>query len=135
MKAGLLLFAHGARDPNWSLPFQAVLQTVRLRAPEVSVALSYLEFMSPNLVDAGRALAAAGCTQVDVVPLFLGTGGHVRKDLPLLIDALRTAHPHITWAVRPSIGEAPGVIEAIADASLAGLSGHLPMNSGSVDPA
>lgn len=135
MKAGLLLFAHGARDPNWSLPFQAVLESVRVRAPEVSVALSYLEFMSPNLIDAGEALAAAGCTQVDVVPLFLGTGGHVRRDLPLLIDTLRTAHPQTTWTVRSSIGEAPGVIEAIADASLAGLSGHLPTNTGSVDPA
>ena len=63
MKAGLLLFAHGARDPNWSLPFQAVLESVRNRAPEVSVTLSYLEFMSPNLIDGGHALAAAGCTQ------------------------------------------------------------------------
>ncbi|MDO9315484.1 MAG: CbiX/SirB N-terminal domain-containing protein [Burkholderiaceae bacterium] len=134
MKIGLLLFAHGARDPNWSLPFQAVLESVRIRAPGVPVALSYLEFMSPNLIDAAQALAAAGCTQVDVVPLFLGTGGHVRKDLPLLIDTLRTIHPQTTWIVRASIGEAPGVIEAIADASLSGLSGHLPTYSGSVDP-
>lgn len=133
MKTGLLLFAHGARDPNWSLPFQAVLESVRRRAPEVSVALSYLEFMSPNLIDAGRALAAAGCTQIDVVPLFLGTGGHVRRDLPLLLDQLRKAHPETTWTLRASIGEAPGVIEAIADASLAGLSGHHPTNAGIVD--
>ena len=121
MKAGLLLFAHGARDPNWSLPFQAVLESVRTRAPHVAVALSYLEFMSPSLLEAGHALADAGCTQVDVVPLFLGTGGHVRKDLPALIDTLRAAHPRLTWTVRASIGEAPGVIEAIAQASLATL--------------
>ena len=76
------------------------------------------------------APTAARLPSVDVVYL---TGGS--SALRPLIDALRTAHPHITWAVRPSIGEAPGVIEAIADASLAGLSGHLPMNSGSVDPA
>lgn len=135
MKAGLLLFAHGARDPNWSLPFQAVLESVRVRAPEVSVLLSYLEFMSPDLIDAGAALAAQGCTQVDVVPLFLGTGGHVRRDLPLLIETLRTAHPQTTWTVRSSIGEAPGVIEAIAAASLAGLTGHHPTHPGSGDPA
>ena len=121
MKHGLLLFAHGARDPNWSLPFQAVLESVRTRAPEVCVTLSYLEFMSPNLIDAGQMLAAAGCATVDVVPLFLGTGGHVRKDLPLLIDALRKTHPGTTWTVRASIGESPGVIDAIAQASLAGL--------------
>jgi sirohydrochlorin cobaltochelatase len=134
MKAGLLLFAHGARDPNWSRPFEAVLDSVRRRAPDLTVALSYLEFMSPNLIDAGQALAEAGCTQVDVVPLFLGTGGHVRRDLPLLIDTLRIAHPQTTWSVRPSIGETPAVIEALAEASLAGL-GPLVTNTGRRDAA
>jgi sirohydrochlorin cobaltochelatase len=117
---GLLLFAHGARDPNWALPFEAVLRRVREQAPGVTVGLSFLEFMTPTLVDAGGALAAAGCTGVNIVPLFLGTGGHVRKDLPLLIEALRSAHPQVAWTLQPSIGEAPGVIEAMATAALRG---------------
>jgi sirohydrochlorin cobaltochelatase len=121
MKAGLILFAHGARDPNWSLPFKAVCDTVRHRAPDIAVVLGYLEFMSPNLVDAGHELAAAGCLRIDIVPLFLGAGGHVRKDLPVLIETLRAAHPQVTWTVRSSIGEAPDVIDAMARASLAGL--------------
>ncbi len=115
---GLLLFAHGARDPNWALPFEAVLRRVREQAPGLEAALSFLEFMTPTLVEAGRILADAGCRRVDIVPLFLGTGGHVRKDLPLLIDTLCQTHPQVTWTLRPSIGEAPGVIEAMATAAL-----------------
>lgn len=118
---GLLLFAHGARDPNWALPFEAVLRRVRERAPGVAVALSYLEFMTPTLIDAGHALVAARCTRIDIVPLFLGTGGHVRKDLPLLIEALRAAYPDVVWTLRRTIGEAPSVIEALADAALEGV--------------
>lgn len=117
---GMLLFAHGARDPNWALPFEAVLRRVREQAPDLLVSLSFLEFMTPTLVDAGDALAAVGCTRVAIVPLFLGTGGHVRKDLPLLLDALRSAHPQVTWTLQTSIGEAPGVIEAMATAALRG---------------
>lgn len=117
-RTGLLLFAHGARDPAWAQPFDAVLRRVREQAPTIEVRLSFLEFMTPTLAEAGSALAAAGCTSVAIVPLFLGTGGHVRKDLPLLIDALRGAHPHVTWTLQPSIGEAPGVIEAMAAAAL-----------------
>lgn len=135
MKTGLLLFAHGARDPNWSLPFRAVLESVRNRAPDVCVELCFLEFMSPNLLDAGHALAAAGCTQIDVVPLFLGTGGHVRKDLPLQVEQLRAAHPQAVWTVRASIGEAPVVIDAIAQAALAGVSGNVLFKPGLVDSA
>lgn len=127
MKQGLLLFAHGARDPNWALPFEAVRTRVHDRSPGVAVALCFLEFMTPTLVEAGDALAAQGCTQVHIVPLFLGTGGHVRKDLPLLIDALRAAHPAVTWSLQPSIGESPGVVAAMADAALAATGlGSLP---------
>ena len=117
-RPGLLLFAHGARDPNWALPFEAVLKRVRDRAPDLAVSLSYLEFMPPTLPDAGAALAAAGSTRVDIVPLFLGAGGHVRKDLPLLIEALRVAHPHVVWVLQSAIGESQGVIDAMATAAL-----------------
>lgn len=123
---GLLLFAHGARDQNWALPFEAVLRRVREQAPGVAVRLSFLEFMTPTLAEAGATLAEAGCTRVAIVPLFLGTGGHVRKDLPLLINALRSAHPHVSWTLQSSIGEAPDVIEAMAATALRSTASALP---------
>ena len=126
MQRGLLLFAHGARDPRWALPFEAVAARARglgaaALAPPPQVVLGYLEFMQPDLLGAGAELAAGGCSRVDVVPLFLGAGGHVRKDLPLLMDALRATHPEVEWTLRPAVGEAPTVIGAMAEVSLAGL--------------
>lgn len=118
---GLLLLAHGARDPAWSAPFEAVAARVRAARPGMPVRLAYLEFMSPTLPEAGAELAAAGCHRIAVVPLFLGTGGHVRKDVPGLIDALRHAHPALQVTVHASAGEHPGVIAALADAALSAL--------------
>lgn len=118
MRRGLLLFAHGARDPNWALPFEAVVERIRGSAPEVAVALAYLDFMTPGIVDAGDSLAAAGCTRVEVVPLFLGAGGHVRKDLPLLVERLRQAHPAVEWLLRRTVGEDEAVIAAMAQCAL-----------------
>ncbi|HNJ82163.1 MAG TPA: CbiX/SirB N-terminal domain-containing protein [Piscinibacter sp.] len=118
MRRGLLLFAHGARDPNWALPFEAVVERIRGSAPEVAVALAYLDFMTPGIVDAGDSLAAAGCTRVEVVPLFLGAGGHVRKDLPLLVEHLRQAHPAVQWLLRRTVGEDEAVIAAMAQCAL-----------------
>ena len=40
---GLLLFAHGARDPNWARPFQAVADRVRAARPGVPVELAFLD--------------------------------------------------------------------------------------------
>jgi len=59
-------------------------------------------------------MAAAGLAQIDIVPLFLGTGGHVRQDLPVLLKTLRTAHPAVQWRLHRAIGEQPEVIAAIA---------------------
>jgi len=121
VKRGLLLFAHGARDSRWSLPFEDVAERVRLQAPQVPVELGFLEFMSPDLPSAGHRLADAGCEHVDVVPLFLGAGGHVRKDIPTLLAELEGAHPQVHWLLRPAIGEIDSVVDAMARASLAFL--------------
>jgi sirohydrochlorin cobaltochelatase len=115
---GLLLFAHGARDPQWARPFEAVAAHCRAQRGDTRVALAFLEFMAPNLVTAGNALVAAGCTAVDVVPLFLGAGGHVRKDLPVLLAQLQEAHPTVLFILRPAVGEAPALVDAMAAVAL-----------------
>ena len=116
MTQGLILFAHGARDPAWAAPFEAVAARVRAACPGWQVRLAYLEFMTPALPEAAGALAAAGCRQVALLPMFLGTGGHVRRDLPLLVDKLRQAHPEVEFALHAAIGENAAVHSAMAAA-------------------
>lgn len=122
MKRGLLLFAHGAKDSRWALPFEDVARRVREAAPDVAVQLAFLEFMSPGLIEAGDRLALADCRRVDVVPLFLGAGGHVRRDIPQLLAELERRHSGIHWALRPAVGELDAVIEAMAQVALSWLS-------------
>jgi sirohydrochlorin cobaltochelatase len=117
MKRGLLLFAHGARDAAWARPFEQVANELRALVPHAEVRLAYLEFMTPTLGDAAAALVAAGCTRVEVVPLFLGAGGHVRKDVPVLFAALCDDHSHVRFTLHPAIGETPRVVSAMAAAA------------------
>ena len=118
-RTGLILFAHGARDPRWAATFEAVAARVRARRPGVPVRLAFLEFMVPTLSEAGAELAALGCTELQVLPMFLGAGGHVRKDLPLLIDAMQRANPVLQVHLQVAIGEVDSVTAAMADAALA----------------
>ncbi len=119
--AGLILFAHGARDPRWATPFEAVAERVRRARPNARVRLAYLEFMTPTLPEAGAELAAAGCMRVDLLPLFLGAGGHVRRDLPLLLDALRAEHPSVRFTLHTAVGEVDSVIDAMAQVAMQAL--------------
>lgn len=119
MRAGLILFAHGARDPRWAAPFEAVAARLRAARPDVHVALAYLDCMAPALPEAGAKLVADGCTEIGVLPLFLGAGGHVRRDLPRLVDALRAAHPQARFALHGAVGEMDSVVAAMAEAAAA----------------
>jgi sirohydrochlorin cobaltochelatase len=116
---GLILFAHGARDARWAAPFERVAALVREQRPALQVRLAFLELMAPTLAEAGAELCAAGCCRVDVLPMFLGTGGHLRRDLPPMLDALRRAHPGVLWALHPPVGEIDAVMRAMAAAALA----------------
>jgi len=116
---GIVLFAHGARDLRWAEPFEAVAARVRAAAPDCRVALAFLELMAPTFGEAAAALVAAGATRIDVVPLFLGTGGHLRQDLPPLVEALRAAHPGVDIRLHAAIGEHAAVVEAMAAAAVA----------------
>ena len=121
---GLILFAHGSRQPDWALPFEAVARSLRAQRPQLQLRLAYLELMQPDLQDAATQLCAAGCTRVDVLPMFLGTGGHVRRDLPPMLQQLRERHPSVRWRLHAAIGEQPQVRDAMAATALALLSGE-----------
>jgi sirohydrochlorin cobaltochelatase len=113
LKHGLVLFAHGSRDPEWSRPFQQIAAALAKKSPATPVVLAFLEH-GPSLNEALAALAAKGAAAVRIVPVFLGQGGHIKSDLPRLVGQARAAHPAMDLTLDPIIGEQPEVIEAIA---------------------
>jgi sirohydrochlorin cobaltochelatase len=114
-KHGIILFGHGARDPRWAEPFQRLLSRVRdARGGEQPVSLAFLELMTPGLVDAVAAQVAQGCSSITVVPVFFGQGGHVRKDLPRILDECRGLHPHVAFSCATAVGEDDAVLDALA---------------------
>jgi sirohydrochlorin cobaltochelatase len=116
-RPGIVLFAHGARDPNWAKPFHEIADRTRALRPDAEVRLAFLELMTPDLTAAGDEMAQAGCTTLTIVPLFLGAGGHVRRDLPALASALAERLPGVQVEVTSAVGEHPVVIAALAEAA------------------
>ena len=111
MKAGIILFAHGSREPQWARPFESLAAAVSQKSGQ-PVRLAYLELMQPALGDAIAALIREGMQSIRVVPVFLAAGRHLKDDLPRLIAQF----PGVSIDVDPPIGEQPSVIEAIAAA-------------------
>jgi sirohydrochlorin cobaltochelatase len=102
----IVLFAHGSRDPLWHRPMQSVAMRV--------------ERQLPSLDDAVQQLVDAGCTQVRVVPMFLGVGKHVREDLPKMLQSLIDQHPLIAFEPLPAVGEHPELLDLMAQIAVEG---------------
>jgi sirohydrochlorin cobaltochelatase len=112
---GIILLGHGSRDPQWTASFEQVRAAVERRLPDCATALAYLEQSVPDFATAVDQLVARGATLIEVVPLFLGAGGHVRNDVPQLVERAMARHRQVRFLTRPFIGDARAVLDAIAD--------------------
>jgi sirohydrochlorin cobaltochelatase len=112
---GVILFGHGARDPRWAEPFIRLAEKVRgSHGSAGPVSLAFLELMEPDLASAVASQVAQGCSVVTVVPVFFGQGGHVRRDLPAVLDVCRAAHPGVAIRCAIAVGEDDSVLDAVA---------------------
>ena len=119
MEKALILFAHGARDPEWARPVQAVAKRLQAEKPDLAIAVAFLEFMTPTLAEAVSALVQSVGTQpiaIDVLPFFIAQGGHLRQEVPEMLAQIQQQHSNLQLRLLPPLGELPSVQAAMADA-------------------
>jgi len=113
---GIVLFGHGARDSRWAEPFSRLADKLRAAHGAAGpVSLAFLELMEPDLPTAVASQVALGCSAVTVVPVFFGQGGHVRRDLPAVIELCQAAHPDVQIRCSTAVGEDDAVLDAVAE--------------------
>lgn len=112
---GIVLFGHGARDPQWAQPMQKLKGLLVDQMPTARVELAFLELMSPSLLECVSGLVEQGCESIEVVPIFFGRGGHLKNDFPVLMRQLNEQHPHVPITASTAVGEWDEVWLAIAD--------------------
>jgi len=118
MQTALILFAHGARDPEWANPMRRVQAAIRQRLASVPVELAFLEFMAPTLPECARQLIEQGAQKIVVLPMFIARGGHLKKEAPEMIEQLRSTYPEVEFSLGSAIGEHEMVVQAMAEAAL-----------------
>jgi sirohydrochlorin cobaltochelatase len=116
VRRAIILFAHGARDPQWARPFQQLVTELGELLPGERIVLAFLDLMQPSLPACAASLHGEGVRSLRVVPVFLGAGGHLKEDLPKIVATIRATHPDLEINVEPPIGEQAAVISAIARA-------------------
>jgi sirohydrochlorin cobaltochelatase len=113
VSTGIILFAHGARDPNWARPVERLNRMLSERMPEAMIENAFLEHMAPTLEEAASRLIVRGASEVSIVPVFIAQGAHLSEDLPRRVAALTELHPAIPIRIAPPIGEIDTILASI----------------------
>jgi sirohydrochlorin ferrochelatase len=87
---GLLLVAHGSRDPRAAVVAQEVAAAVGLRVPDLAAEAAFLELAEPDPPSALDELALRQVRTVTVLPFLLSHAYHSKIDLPGVAAAART---------------------------------------------
>lgn len=114
MKA-ILLYGHGARNPEWAQPFHRIRDAIKARDPRALVEPGFLELMRPSFDEGVDCLVDQGATEIIVVPIFMAAGSHVKKDLPQLAANAMDRHSGLVIELAAPVGEAESVLAAMAD--------------------
>jgi sirohydrochlorin cobaltochelatase len=117
MKA-ILLYGHGARNPEWAQPFHRIRDVIKARDPRALVEPGFLELMRPTFDEGVACLVDQGATSIMVVPIFMAAGSHVKKDLPRLAADAMDRHEGLLIELAAPVGEAESVLAAMAEYAL-----------------
>lgn len=91
-RPGVMICGHGSRDAAACAEFATLVRKVARALPEWPVEMGYLEFARPIIREGLDALRARGVDHVLAVPGMLFAAGHVKNDVPSVLNAYAAEH-------------------------------------------
>jgi len=111
---GVLLVGHGTRRRTAIDAFVGWSRQVQSLCHGVPAEPCFLEFAEPTIAQGIARLAGQGVRRIRAVPVFLLTGRHVRRDVPLAVHEAAAGHPRLVAECTPHLGSRPEVLESAA---------------------
>jgi sirohydrochlorin cobaltochelatase len=92
-KLGVMLCGHGSRDEDAVAEFAVLAERLRERLPDHPVEYGYLEFARPIIGEGLDRLRSQAVTRALAVPGMLFAAGHVKNDIPSVLNTYMADHP------------------------------------------
>ena len=93
----IVVVAHGSRDPAGIREFESLVDLIKACAPQRRIVRAYLEFASPTIDEAIRAMLQSGATRVVMLPALLFAATHAKNDMPSELAVLKRDFPAIEF--------------------------------------
>ncbi len=113
----LILFSHGSLLCGAGEALEAHAVRLRERGDFDLVTIGYLNYSEPKFSEAVASVAAAGISEVVVVPYFLVPGFFITKSLPEALAQAKIQFPLLLFSVAPPLGDDASLVDALLDAA------------------
>jgi sirohydrochlorin cobaltochelatase len=94
-KLGIMVCGHGSRSVEATDEFSRLVDGLKIRFPQHPVDYGFLEFATPIIHDGLENLRKQGVDHIIAVPGMLLAAGHVKNDLPSVVNEYAAEHPEL----------------------------------------
>jgi sirohydrochlorin ferrochelatase len=111
----VLLIAHGSREELANDEARELAERFNSDLHGIRTIACFLEIARPSIPEAFEQAVERGARRIKVIPFFLGTGAHVGKDIPRILDECVARHSELQLKVEltPAIGPDPLLDEIV----------------------
>jgi len=108
MKKFVLIVSHGSREKSANREFERITREYGAKHPDWKVTHAYLDLASPSIPEALESLVRKTNPQeIIILPFFLFSARHVKKDIPAILRAFRENHPQMKVRLAKPLGSDP----------------------------
>ncbi len=109
---GVLICGHGSREGEAVREFADFARTLAGQLAPLPVEHAFLEFARPTIAEGLDALVKRGVRRVRALPLLLFAAGHVKNDIPSVLNEYRARHKDIDIRYGRELGIDPKLLRA-----------------------
>jgi len=116
----VLLIGHGTRIAAGVTEFRVLAEQLRQALPGRTCLAGFLELVAPALPEALESLREQGFLEslreqgfrrIIALPALLMAAGHIKNDIPALLNEFQTAHPELQITFGADLGIHPNLLQ------------------------
>ena len=109
--AAILLIGHGTRRAAGVAEFHTLVTQLRQALPQRTLLAGFLELAEPPLTAALETLWRQGFHRITALPAFLMAAGHIKNDIPVILNTFQAEHAGLEIALGADLGVHPKLLQ------------------------